>query len=94
MKEMLIEILGFFGWACWVKVETKNPDCTYYFGPFFSPTEAQSASEGYLEDLKNEGADIVAVQFGRMKPQELTIFDDMGEISDRERFPALSGQFS
>ncbi len=94
MKEMLIKILEFFGWACWVKLETKNPECTYYFGPFVSPTEAKTASEGYIEDLKNEGADIVGMSFERMKPKELTIFDDMGEMSDRERFSALSGQFS
>lgn len=94
MKEMLIEILKFFGWACWVKIETKHPECTYYFGPFLSQTEAKAASDGYIEDLKNEGADIVGLSFERTKPQELTIFDDMGEMSDLERFPALSGQFS
>lgn len=94
MKEILIKILEFFGWACWVKIETKQPECTYYFGPFVSLTEAKTASDGYIEDLKNEGANIVGMSFERMKPQELTIFDDMGEMSDRERFSALSGQFS
>ncbi|MEC4803396.1 MAG: DUF1816 domain-containing protein [Jaaginema sp. PMC 1079.18] len=94
MKEMLIEILDFFGWAYWVKIETKSPECIYYFGPFLSLTEAKAANGGYIEDIKNEGADIVGVSFERTQPKQLTIFDDMGEMFDRERFSTLSGQWS
>lgn len=94
MKEILTNIQELLGLAFWVEIITENPRCTYYFGPFASQKEAQGASSGYIEDLQNEGAVNIAVKVERMKPTELTIFDDLGETSDRERFPTLSGQLS
>ncbi|WP_017306002.1 DUF1816 domain-containing protein [Spirulina subsalsa] len=94
MKDTVVQILNFFGWAWWVEVKTENPRCTYYFGPFANQQEAQEMSSGYVDDLKDEGAQGISVYIQRMKPDELTVFDELGETPDHERFPTLSGQLS
>ncbi|HBE16837.1 MAG TPA: hypothetical protein DDW51_04275, partial [Cyanobacteria bacterium UBA11367] len=53
---MLSKIVEFLGLAFWVEIVTDNPKCTYYFGPFLSAQEAETAKGGYIEDLENEGA--------------------------------------
>lgn len=92
MKELLIQILSFFGRAYWVEIVTETPRCTYYFGPFVSQQEANVAKTGYIEDLQTEGAQGMSVAVKRCKPTKLTIFDEPGERSDREKTPTLSGQ--
>ncbi|MBE9116348.1 DUF1816 domain-containing protein [Lusitaniella coriacea LEGE 07157] len=94
MKEVLTKILESLGLACWVEIVTENPRCTYYFGPFASNQEAQRSVAGYVEDLKKEGATGISVEIKRVNPKELTIFDELGELSDLERFPALKRQLS
>lgn len=74
MKEQLITILDFFGFACWLEITTENPDCVYYFGPFLNQQEAESLMEGYLEDLKEEKATNINIRFKRCKPLNLTVF--------------------
>ena len=57
----------------WLEVHTENPPCTYYFGPFDSALEARALQDGYLEDLRAEQAQIVAVEIKQCQPQQLTI---------------------
>ncbi|MEC4895342.1 MAG: DUF1816 domain-containing protein [Oscillatoria sp. PMC 1051.18] len=92
MKEILIKILEFFGLACWVEIVTDNPGCTYYFGPFMSKNEAEEEAGGYVEDLKNENAQGIAVSIKRCKPNNLTVFDEVAEPFEFDRIPTLSGQ--
>ncbi|MCL1465467.1 DUF1816 domain-containing protein [Argonema galeatum] len=92
MKEILINILNFFGLAWWVEVVTQNPDCTYYFGPFITSLDAEAQKSGYLEDLEIEGAQVAAVFIKRCKPVKLTIDEELGERIDRKASPAFSGQ--
>ncbi len=96
MIELLSPILKRLGWDYWVKIETDEPRCTYYFGPFDDRNEAQDASTGYIEDLKDEEAAGIQLSIGRMPtPTELTIFDDdLGGADGRRTFPTLSGQWS
>ena len=94
MKEVLIKVLNLLGLALWVEIVTDNPRCTYYFGPFFSTQEAQEAKGGYVEDLENEGAQGISVTVKRCKPTNLTIFDDLGELTDRETMTTFSSQMS
>lgn len=94
MKEVLIKILHFFGWAFWVEVVTAKPNCTYYFGPFLSEQEALAAKSGYIEDLEVEGAQGITATTKRCKPSNLTIFDESGEANDRTKSPTFSGQAS
>jgi hypothetical protein len=92
IKEALINLLHTFGWAWWVEIATQSPRCTYFFGPFLSAKEAKTASNGYMEDLQQEGAQGIAVNVRRCKPAKLTIFDEVGERSDRSIQPVLSSQ--
>lgn len=94
MKDVLLKVLHLLGLAFWVEIVTDNPRCTYYFGPFLSLKEAQDAKGGYIEDLENEGAQGIYVKIKRCKPTNLTIFDELGEQTDRETIPTLSGQVS
>ncbi|MBD2186494.1 DUF1816 domain-containing protein [Planktothrix sp. FACHB-1355] len=63
-----------FGW--WVKIVTLLPECTYYIGPFNSIREAAAAQVGYMEDLKQEGAQEMTVWIRQCKPKMLTSFED------------------
>lgn len=91
-KEFLTNFFDSFGWAWWVEVMTQNPHCTYYFGPFLSIKEAKAASAGYVEDLQQEGAQGIAVNVKRCKPDNLTIADDLEEKIDHKTMLAFSGQ--
>ncbi len=91
-KELLINAFHNVGLAWWVEIVTQNPRCTYYFGPFLSSADAKAALKGYVEDLEQEGAQGIAVNVKRCKPNALTIADDLGERIDRKVRPAFSGQ--
>ena len=70
MKELLIGSLEVLGLAYWVEIVTKEPNCTYYFGPFLSQQGAKAAQQGYLEDLNSEAAQGIAVTIKRCKPNQ------------------------
>ncbi len=74
-----------FEFAFWVKIITKHPCCIYYFGPFFSPQEAQLFLPGYVEDLEQEGYEEISTQIEQCQPKELTIFSPV----DNQQFELL-----
>jgi hypothetical protein len=76
MSEFWLKILDSAGLAYWAEIETENPKCIYYFGPFANLQEAKNHHSGYLEDLKAEGAQEIKVEFKRCRPKELTIVED------------------
>ncbi|MCT7966205.1 DUF1816 domain-containing protein [Laspinema sp. D1] len=90
-KEILISLLNLLGWAWWVEIATDNPRCTYYFGPFLSKTEAETAKNGYIEDLEQESAQGISFAVKRCKPSDLTVYEEPGEMSSRGKSPAYSG---
>lgn len=94
LKESLINLFHNLGLAWWVEVETQNPRCTYYFGPFLNATDAKVAIKGYVEDLETEGAQGITVNVKRCKPNTLTIIhiQEPGEWIDRKVKPVFSGQ--
>ena len=57
----------------WVEIHTNNPQCTYYFGPFETALEARGLQEGYLEDLRQEQAQVITVAIKQCQPKHLTI---------------------
>jgi len=57
----------------WIEITTIDPVCTYYFGDFSSLSTAQTALPGYIEDLKDEGAQGIQVSIKRYNPDKLTI---------------------
>jgi hypothetical protein len=90
-KEILISLLNLLGWAWWVEIATDNPRCTYYFGPFLSKTEAETAKNGYIEDLEQESAQGISFAVKRCKPSNLTVYEEPGEMGSRGKSPAYSG---
>lgn len=91
LKEILISLLNLLGWAWWVEIATDNPRCTYYFGPFLSKTEAETAKNGYIEDLEQESAQGICFKVKRCKPSDLTVYEEPGEMNSRGKSPAYSG---
>lgn len=76
LKEITIGFLQASSHAWWVEVKTAQPRCTYYFGPFQRSMEARVAHTGYVEDLKGEGAQGIAVNIKRCQPATLTICEE------------------
>lgn len=68
----------------WIKIDTCNPTCTYYFGPFDSHQEATHHQGGYLEDLHREGAKNIQVTVERACPKILTAFEGESPLSPTE----------
>jgi hypothetical protein len=79
IQEIWLSLFHFIGLAWWVEIVTDRPNCTYYFGPFTSATEAKNHLPGYLEDLEGEAAEGIRVALKRGKPSQITI--------DREPLP-------
>ena len=75
LKEPVLSVLEQLRLALWVEIVTERPQCTYYFGPFACANSAQKAVSGYIEDLKQESAQVIGVTFSRVQPRELTIED-------------------
>ena len=76
IKESFTSVLEQVGLAWWIEIVTDKPQCTYYFGPFACAKSAQKAVLGYIEDLKQESAQVSAVTFKRVQPRHLTIESD------------------
>lgn len=52
----LRSIANGFGMAWWARVETRQPDVTYWFGPYIRRTSLEAALPPFLADLRSEGA--------------------------------------
>jgi Domain of unknown function (DUF1816) len=76
MNNFLSNSLNLLGLAWWVEISTEGPNCLYYFGPFESVEIAEAHQAGYIEDLRNEGAQNIVAQMKRCKPKELTIMNE------------------
>lgn len=77
IQELWLSLIDFCGLAWWVEIVTDSPNCTYYFGPFVSATEATNHQIGYVEDLESEAAQGIQVTLGRCKPLQITIERDV-----------------
>ena len=61
----------------WLKITTKVPKCTYYFGPFDSPLEAKALQAGFIEDLLEENAQGIHLELEQCpQPEALTICEE------------------
>lgn len=92
LKELLINLFNFVGLAWWVEIATDSPRCTYYFGPFLTQQEAETATQGYMEDLQHEGAQGITSSVKRCKPNNLTVYDELEDLVGRRSSPVFSGQ--
>ena len=94
MNKFVTGIVDSLGLAYWAEITTDNPRCIYYFGPFLSKQEALSAQYGYIEDLKGEQAQGIAVLTKRCQPKQLTIFDEGDDSPKFKPVPAFGTQYS
>ncbi|NJN29976.1 MAG: DUF1816 domain-containing protein [Synechococcales cyanobacterium RM1_1_8] len=66
----------------WVKIQTTEPPCLYYFGPFRWQWLALRHRRGYCEDLLQERAQGLEVAVVQAQPEQLTDFQ--GTMDDWE----------
>jgi hypothetical protein len=93
MNELWLNTLELLGLAWWVEIITDSPNCTYYFGPYVSASEANASKPGFIEDLEQEGTKGIKVTVKRCKPTQLTVFDEKTDTpAARNISPAFSGQ--
>jgi hypothetical protein len=76
IKALITKVLAQPPLDYWVEIVTDEPRCTYYFGPFEQFAEAKAAIPGYVEDLRGEGAQQIAVTVKRCQPQVLTLCNE------------------
>jgi Domain of unknown function (DUF1816) len=74
ISEIGADFLNFLGQAWWIEINTVQPKCTYYFGPFIDRHAANRSISGYIEDLESELAQGIQTYIKRCKPVELTIY--------------------
>ncbi len=59
-----------YGW--WIAILVEKPMYIYYFGAFNSYQDAEYSKKDYIEDLKEEGAEIIGIQIKLCRPKRLT----------------------
>jgi hypothetical protein len=65
----------------WLRITTKVPKCTYYFGPFDNLLVARASQGGYIEDLMAENAQGIHIELEQCsQPSELTICEEEENI--------------
>ena len=89
VKETFASLLENMGVAVWIEITTQSPQCTYFFGPFVSVSEAEQEKSGYIEDLEAEGAFGISVEIQRCNPEKLTVFDET-----KDMVPGVKSVFS
>jgi len=89
MNELLLKLADALGFAFWVEISTDSPKCTYFFGPFLTKEEATKTKDGYLDDLKGEGAIGIQYAIKQIKPTQLTIFEEGDETVNFKQIPVF-----
>ena len=58
------------GLAWWAKIETENPNTTYWYGPFITKRSLKENMSSFIEDLSNEGSKSIKHSLIRCKKEE------------------------
>tara|TARA_B100000700_G_C14690795_1_gene689803 strand:- start:452 stop:682 length:231 start_codon:yes stop_codon:yes gene_type:complete len=59
-----------FGFAWWAKVETREPNVTYWFGPFLTRRSLKGNLSLFVEELSVEGTESISHSFIRGRRNE------------------------
>ena len=62
------------GLAWWAKIETEDPSCTYWFGPFITKRSLKENIPSFLKDLSDEGKTNIKHSLVRCKKEEPLTF--------------------
>ena len=58
------------GLAWWAKVESKNPDTIYWYGPFLTKSSLKGNLSSFIKDLSDEGSKNIKHSLVRCKKEE------------------------
>ena len=58
------------GLAWWAKIETEQPDTTYWYGPFITKSSLKENMSSFIKDLSDEGFSNIKHSFLRCKKEE------------------------
>ena len=58
------------GLAWWAKIETVNPNATYWYGPFLSKRNLEENILSFINDLSDEGSTNIKHSILRCKKEE------------------------
>ena len=58
------------GLAWWAKIETANPNATYWYGPFLSKSNLKKNIFSFIKDLSDEGSTDIKQSLVRCKKEE------------------------
>ena len=58
------------GLAWWAKIETDQPSCTYWFGPFITKRSLKQNMASFIKDLSEEGSENIKHSLVRCKKEE------------------------
>ena len=58
------------GLAWWAKIETLNPNATYWYGPFLSKRNLEDSIFSFIKDLSDEGSTDIKHSLVRCKKEE------------------------
>jgi len=65
------------GMAWWARVQTHDPDMTYWFGPFVRRQELDSALQPFLDDVRREAPGSVEHEVLRTRRSEPLTIDGL-----------------
>ena len=73
LSDLLTNVLVGLGLAHWVVIQTQDPECVYYFGPYLREADAEAEKAGYVADLEAEGASGISCEIKQCRaPESLT----------------------
>jgi len=58
------------GLAWWAKIETENPNTTYWYGPFITKRSLNESISSFIKDLSDEGSTKIKYSLVRCKKEE------------------------
>ena len=58
------------GLAWWAKIETDQPSCTYWFGPFITKRSLKENISSFINELSDEGSKNIKYSLVRCKKEE------------------------
>ena len=58
------------GLAWWAKIETVNPNTTYWYGPFLTKRNLEQNIISFIKDLSDEGSTDIKHSLVRCKKEE------------------------
>ncbi len=66
-KHEIRRLANSFGMAWWAKIKTNKTKATYLFGPFLTKKSLKSSIPVFLDDLSDEGNELIDYSLSRCR---------------------------